>query len=77
MQRSPAVAGRFYDGSSVGLRKQVEQYVVSGQSPKDAVGIMVPHAGLIYSGAVAGQVYSSITMPKTFIMLGPNHTGHG
>lgn len=38
---------------------------------------MVPHAGLIYSGAVAGQVYSTISMPKTFIMLGPNHTGLG
>jgi len=77
MQRTPAVAGRFYDGSSLGLRKQVEQYVASGQPLMDAVGIMVPHAGLIYSGSVAGQVYSSISMPKTFIMLGPNHTGLG
>jgi len=77
MHRTPAVAGRFYDGSSSGLRKQVEQYVVSGQPRMDAVGIMVPHAGLIYSGAVAGQVYSSISMPKTFVMLGPNHTGLG
>lgn len=77
MHRTPAVAGKFYDGSSSGLRKQVEQYVTSGQPLMDAVGIMVPHAGLIYSGAVAGQVYSSISMPKTFIMLGPNHTGLG
>lgn len=77
MHRTPAVAGRFYDGTSSGLRKQVEQYVASGQPVMDAVGIMVPHAGLIYSGSVAGQVYSSISMPKTFIMLGPNHTGLG
>jgi MEMO1 family protein len=77
MHRTPAVAGRFYDGSSFGLRKQVEQYVASGQPHIDAVGIMVPHAGLIYSGSVAGKVYSSISMPKTFIMLGPNHTGLG
>ncbi|MDP2158707.1 MAG: AmmeMemoRadiSam system protein B [Nitrospirota bacterium] len=77
MHRTPAVAGKFYDGSSLGLRQQVEQYVVPGQPPMDAVGIMVPHAGLIYSGSVAGQVYSSISMPKTFIMLGPNHTGLG
>jgi AmmeMemoRadiSam system protein B len=38
---------------------------------------MVPHAGLVYSGAVAGAVYSSIDMPKTFVMIGPNHTGLG
>ncbi len=77
MHRTPAVAGRFYDGTRSGLRKQVEQYIVSSQRPHEAVGIMVPHAGLIYSGSVAGQVYSSISMPKTFIMLGPNHTGLG
>jgi len=77
MHRTPAVAGRFYDGTGTGLRRQVEQYVVSDQPRMEAVGIMVPHAGLIYSGAVAGQVYSSISMPKTFVMLGPNHTGLG
>lgn len=77
MHRTPAVAGRFYDGSAAGLRTQVEQYLSSGQHLIEALGIMVPHAGLIYSGAVAGQVYSSISMPKTFIMLGPNHTGLG
>lgn len=77
MHRTPAVAGKFYDGSRLGLRQQVEQYVVLEQHRTDAVGIMVPHAGLIYSGAVAGQVYSSISMPKTFVMLGPNHTGLG
>jgi len=77
MHRTPAVAGTFYDGTSFGLSKQVEQYVASGKPSMDAVGIMVPHAGLIYSGSVAGQVYSSISMPRTFIMLGPNHTGLG
>lgn len=77
MLRTPAVAGRFYEGSSAGLTKQVQQYMVAGLPHMDAVGIMVPHAGLIYSGAVAGQVFSSISMPKTFIMLGPNHTGLG
>lgn len=77
MHRTPAVAGKFYDGTMIGLTKQVQQYVDSALPCVDAVGIMVPHAGLIYSGAIAGQVYSSITMPKTFVMLGPNHTGLG
>jgi AmmeMemoRadiSam system protein B len=31
----------------------------------------------MYSGAVAGAVYSRIKLPRTFILLGPNHTGIG
>ena len=37
----------------------------------------LPHAGLIYSGSVAGEVYSAIEFPKTFVLIGPNHTGIG
>ena len=43
----------------------------------DAVGVVMPHAGYIYSGAVAGAVISHIAMKDTFIILGPNHTGLG
>jgi AmmeMemoRadiSam system protein B len=38
---------------------------------------MVPHAGYIYSGAVAGAVYSRISPPDSYVVLGPNHTGLG
>jgi AmmeMemoRadiSam system protein B len=31
----------------------------------------------VYSGSVAGAVYSSIDLPGTFILIGPNHTGLG
>jgi len=77
MVRSPAVAGQFYQGTTQKLQQQVSQYLQKDLGRDHAVGVMVPHAGLIYSGAVAGTVYSSITMPKTFVMLGPNHTGLG
>lgn len=77
MRRKPAVAGQFYHGTGSRLREQVEQYIIKGARTEDAKGILVPHAGLIYSGAVAGAVYSSINFPKTFLMLGPNHTGIG
>ncbi len=36
-----------------------------------------PHAGFMYSGDVAGAVYSKIEIPETIIILGPNHTGRG
>ena len=42
-----------------------------------AQGIIAPHAGYMYSGNVAGSVYSRIEIPDTIILLGPNHTGDG
>lgn len=77
MKRSPAVAGQFYYEDPSRLSHQVEQYIVKKSGMGNAIGIVVPHAGLVYSGAVAGAVYSSINFPKTFLMLGPNHTGLG
>lgn len=77
MKRSPAVAGQFYYGTASKLRSQVEQYILEGASKEKVIGIISPHAGLMYSGHVAGAVYSSIHFPKTFVLIGPNHTGLG
>jgi MEMO1 family protein len=77
MLRQPAVAGYFYPGSAESLRKQVEGFVVSGAEKIKAIGILSPHAGLIYSGSVAGAVYSKVKLPDTFVLIGPNHTGLG
>ena len=60
MRRSPAVAGQFYYGTSEKLTTQVEQYANKNLVKEHAIGILSPHAGLIYSGAVAGEVYSTI-----------------
>jgi len=43
----------------------------------NAIGIVSPHAGYIYSGPVAGSVFSRIKPRSTYIILGPNHTGYG
>jgi AmmeMemoRadiSam system protein B len=77
MLRHPAVAGYFYQGTAEALRKQVEGFIISGAKKFEALGILAPHAGLMYSGAVAGAVYSSVELPDTFIFIGPNHTGLG
>jgi MEMO1 family protein len=42
-----------------------------------ALGVVVPHAGYMYSGSVAGAVYSRIDLPSRTIILCPNHTGMG
>jgi AmmeMemoRadiSam system protein B len=77
MIRRPAVAGQFYHGTKDRLIEQVGKYIDPLAVKEDAVGIVVPHAGFIYSGPVAGAVYSSIKFPATFVLLGPNHTGLG
>lgn len=77
MIRKPAVAGKFYSLSSNELSEDVNGYVEHDAVKTKAVGIVSPHAGLMYSGAVAGAVYSRTKFPKTFIILSPNHTGLG
>lgn len=77
MRRKPAVAGQFYHAASAKLDYQVQQYTINNLPREDAIGVLSPHAGLIYSGAVAGEVYSRIVSPDTFLLIGPNHTGIG
>jgi len=77
MLRQPAVAGQFYPGTKQSLQKQVERYAVSGAGKIEAVGIVSPHAGYMYSGAVAGAVLSSAKLCETCVIMGPNHTGRG
>lgn len=77
MKRKPAVAGQFYQEDPDNLDRQVRQYVTDNRAKEQPIGIVSPHAGLIYSGPVAGKVYSSIEMPETFVLIGPNHTGLG
>lgn len=77
MRRPPAVAGQFYYGSPSRLIQQVESYIDKNAKKEIVKGIVSPHAGLIYSGHVAGAVYSSIEFPDVFILIGPNHTGLG
>jgi len=77
MKRKPAVAGQFYSSSSSDLLKEVQRYVKTSTIKERAIGVLSPHAGLMYSGAVAGAVYSRIELPHTIILIGPNHTGMG
>jgi hypothetical protein len=75
--RHPAVAGQFYPSNPDQLRQQIESFVQTGREKIRALGCVVPHAGYIYSGAVAGAVYGRLELPRRFIILCPNHTGAG
>jgi MEMO1 family protein len=75
--RHPAVAGRFYPARPEVLMRDVQSYL-SGEAQKiEAAGCVVPHAGYMYSGHVAGAVYARLALPERYIILCPNHTGFG
>ena len=79
MIRPPAVAGRFYPGEPETLGRVVgsllASFPVNGAAA--AVAAMVPHAGYVYSGGIAGRVYAAMRIPSRVVLLGPNHTGRG
>jgi AmmeMemoRadiSam system protein B len=78
--RTPAVAGRFYPGRAEELLREVREYsspVKASAGRIAAIGCVAPHAGYVYSGRVAGAVYSRLEIPKHCVILCPNHTGKG
>ena len=81
--RPPAVAGRFYPADAQELQSEVRTFTQSSEPTAvqpvkvRALGCIVPHAGYVYSGAVAGAVYRSLELPSRYVILCPNHTGRG
>ncbi len=75
--RPPAVAGQFYPGRAEVLLRDIREYTSGEPKQIRALGCVVPHAGYMYSGHVAGAVYRSLDLPAKFIILCPNHTGMG
>ncbi len=79
MIRAAAVAGRFYPGDREELSAEVDRLCAArGERPaRRAVACLAPHAGYMYSGRVAGAVYSLLDLPKRFILIGPRHFPRG
>ena len=78
MIRPPAVAGRFYPDDPERLRAAVDSFLAGGEEEKIRVrACLVPHAGYIYSGSVAGEVYRRIEIPSRVILVGPRHFPRG
>ncbi len=77
MKREPAVAGYFYPRERESLLLELKNLIKFFPEKISALGIVVPHAGYMYSGGVAGKVYGKIIPPDVAVILGPNHTGLG
>src|SRR6187551_871011 len=75
--RPPAVAGMFYEARPDRLEKSVRDFLPPRAQAAPAFGAIVPHAGYVYSGPVAGAVYARLEIPGVVVILCPNHTGRG
>jgi len=83
--RQPVVAGTFYPGSAAALEETLarlfgEPVPLTGTPLASPVGLIVPHAGYVYSGPTAAEGYRWLAArgrPEWALILGANHTGMG
>ncbi|MBD3378940.1 MAG: AmmeMemoRadiSam system protein B [Candidatus Omnitrophica bacterium] len=77
MTRQPAVAGQFYPSDKKTLLDDISSMMTGNPEKIDAIGVVSPHAGYVYSGPVAAEVFSGIEPAPVYVILSPNHTGSG
>jgi len=87
MDRKPVAAGKFYPGTPTQLQKTCEALVGELEDRNsfgeltEPIGVIVPHAGYVYSGKTAGMAIKKVLVeygrPQNIVIFGPNHTGYG
>ena len=75
--RQPAVAGRFYPGEPAEIERMIDEFLPQKPERKTWAAAMVPHAGWIYSGRLAAEVFSRIEFPRQIIIVSPKHNRGG
>lgn len=87
--RSPAVAGKFYPRTDKQVNEEIGHLfdtslgarpTLNREGMRNIVGLVVPHAGYVYSGPVAAFAYDALArdgFPETFVVIGPNHHALG
>ncbi len=81
--RIPAVAGSFYPAEPARLRTMAETLIAAGRAaprpagltPGPVLGLLVPHAGLVYSGGIAALSWALAgdMEPATVVLAGTDH----
>jgi len=75
--RRPAVAGRFYPADLDQLNAMLDSMLPRERGNETWAGALVPHAGWMYSGKLAAQVFARIKIPAKVLIFGPKHMPHG
>ncbi|MFW6457747.1 MAG: AmmeMemoRadiSam system protein B [Planctomycetota bacterium] len=73
MIREPAVSGQFYPSDTSKLRAMIEDYTPATENKMEALGVLSPHAGYVFSGPTAGEVFGRVRIPDTVVVLNPSH----
>ena len=76
--RRPAVAGQFYPAGAERLAAEVDRFLSDAHAAgtDDVQALIVPHAGYVFSGGMAGRAFARIapaTCYKRVFLLGPSH----
>lgn len=76
--RPSPIAGRWYEGDAKALAQSVDEFLGSAKLPEldgEVVGVIAPHAGHIYSGAVAGYAFAALRplSPSLVAVIAPMH----
>lgn len=76
--RPCAVAGMFYPKDPSHLKQLLEGLFKKTAPGGNALGIVSPHAGYVYSGQTAAHAFSTIApdFSGTFVVIGPSHNGY-
>lgn len=78
MIRPPAVAGQFYPEDRKELETAIEELLIKVEPPQtkgEIFGLLLPHAGYIFSGPIAAYGFKAIAGQKfdTVIIMGDSH----
>lgn len=88
--REPSLAGMWYPGDPGGLERELESSfrhrlgpgelparpLQPATAPRKTIGLVSPHAGMMYSGAAAAHGYLRLAqegLPGVVVVIGPNH----
>ena len=76
--RPSPIAGKWYEGDPQVLARVVDEYLDDAQLPEldgEVVAVIAPHAGHIYSGAVAGYAFAALRglAPDIVTVVAPMH----
>jgi len=76
--KEPAVANSFYSGNAEELRNQLKGFAENNTNKYEykTKAVIVPHAGLIYSGQLAFEGISQLNKNiKNMFIFAPAHSG--
>jgi MEMO1 family protein len=76
--RPSPIAGKWYEGNAKALSRSIDEFLDNARLPEldgEVVGVIAPHAGHVYSGAVAGYAFAALRgkQPDLVAVISPMH----